>query len=93
MRTLQELSCRQKVIKSLLGGEKRQELLDTLTVYMLDAGSNIAETAEVMFVHKNTIKYRINCLRKMLACDIDAMPEAYDLYIAVALGRLTEITR
>ena len=85
-----EISYRKRKISQLMQDEKKQELLETLTVYLLDAESNVAKTSEIMFVHKNTIKYRIGCLKKLLGYDINRMPETYDLYIAVALERLIE---
>ena len=72
----------------LLDREVQKELYDTLEVYLLDAEMNIARTAECLFVHKNTIKYRVANLNKLFHCQISKMPEAYELYQAVAVNRL-----
>lgn len=72
----------------LLDGEMQQELYETLETYLLDADMNIARTAKLLFVHKNTIKYRVANLNKRLHCQINRMPEAYELYLATAVNRL-----
>ena len=72
----------------LLDAGIQKELYDTLEVYLLDAEMNIARTAECLFVHKNTIKYRIGNLNKLFHCRISKMPESYELYQAVAVNRL-----
>lgn len=70
--------------------EDKQELYSTLEVYLLDSDMSISETAEYMFLHKNTIKYRINRLNERFGYKISKMPEAYRLYKAVALNRILE---
>lgn len=64
------------------------DLLDTLAVFLLDANSNMQRTGDLMFLHKNTVKYRINKIKQRLGLDVTEMPEAYSLYQAVALHRL-----
>ncbi|MBF4693367.1 PucR family transcriptional regulator [Fusibacter ferrireducens] len=65
-------------------------LKSTLAIYLLDAASNVALTADYLYVHKNTIKYRIHQINEYLHFDINKMPEHYDLYCAVAIERLLE---
>ncbi len=64
------------------------DLVDTLEIFLLEADSNIAKTAELMFLHKNTIKYRIRCINERLCYPVTKMPEANDLYLACAIRRL-----
>ena len=71
-----------------LDQEAQKELYETLEIYLLDAGMNIARTAEYLFVHKNTIKYRIANLSRIFHGQINKMPEAYELYQAAAVNRL-----
>ena len=82
-----------QVLRPLIRAEKSQELLETLKVYMLDAECSIAVTAERMFVHKNTIKYRISRLKTLFGYDIDRITELRRLYTAAALERLLEILK
>ncbi|MEI3100909.1 MAG: helix-turn-helix domain-containing protein [Oscillospiraceae bacterium] len=34
--------------------------MNTLTVFLLDKNSSITDTAAHLFVHKNTVKYRLH---------------------------------
>lgn len=65
-----------------------QILLDTLAVYLLDADLSVTRTAELLFVHKNTIKYRLNKISDLLCADITKVPLCQKLIKAAALKRL-----
>lgn len=79
-----------KDLKLLSANEDNRytDLVKTLEIFLLEADSNIAKTAELMFLHKNTIKYRIRCINERLCYPITKMPEANDLYLACAIRRL-----
>lgn len=66
----------------------KENLLRTLCVYLLDAESNTQRTGQLMFLHKNTVKYRLNKIRSTLNYALTQMPETYALYQAAALYRL-----
>ncbi|HWQ29666.1 MAG TPA: PucR family transcriptional regulator ligand-binding domain-containing protein [Negativicutes bacterium] len=76
------------VLKPLRSHEDAADLIKTLTVFLLDAQNNLGETGNKMFLHKNTVKYRINKIKQRLGYELSKMPEAYNLYMAVALNRL-----
>ncbi len=65
-------------------------LVDTLASYLLDADQNIARCAQLLFLHKNTVKYRYQQIAHRLGHDPDKLPELHALYEAVALHRLLE---
>lgn len=75
-------------LKALGQGGEEKELLDTLTCYLLDAESSVSRCAERLFLHKNTIKYRLGRINGLLECQVDKEPEKFELYRAVALKRL-----
>jgi len=75
-------------LKPLQAQEDSNELIDTLSAFLLDAQCNMQQTGERLFLHKNTVKYRINKIRQRIGYDISKMPGAYKLYLAVALYRL-----
>lgn len=64
-------------------------LIQTLQVYLLDADSSVVRCAEHLFLHKNTVKYRLNRIRERLSFQIGKFPEVFPLYYAAALLRLT----
>lgn len=65
-----------------------EDLLTTLEIYLLDADRNIISTANKLFIHKNTVKYRINKINEWFNFNMNKMPEAYDVYKAMAIKRL-----
>ncbi len=65
-----------------------KELIETLSIYLLDTYANVQKTGDRMFLHENTIRYRINKIEKELGYNITEMPEYYYLYFAVGLKRL-----
>lgn len=66
------------------------ELQKTLVAYLLDAGSSVSRCGEQLFLHKNTIKYRLGRIGACLGYPVDKEPEKFYLYEAAVLKRLTE---
>lgn len=64
------------------------ELMQTLCVYLMDAESNTKRTGEILFLHKNSINYRLNRIKGILGFEISQMPEAIEIYRAAAVFRL-----
>ena len=79
----------QKPLWILQNVHEDKTLLRTLEVYLLDAGCSVTRCAELLFVHKNTVKYRLGRIREYLGYPLDKFPEAFPLYYAIALRRLT----
>jgi len=79
-----------KPVKLLESFTEDNELLKTLCVYLLDADSSVSRCAELLFVHKNTVKYRLGRIAEHLGYRVDKEPEKFYLYQAAALNRLLE---
>lgn len=79
-----------KPLKILSSFSEGAELLNTLSVYLLDADSSVTCCAERLFLHKNTIKYRLGRIGTCLGHHVDKEPEKFYLYRAVVLNRLLE---
>lgn len=73
------------VIQPLL---KESEQLMTLGTFLLDTSSDFKECGERLFVHKNTVKYRISKINEALGYDMTNAAEAYEVYLAMILYRL-----
>ncbi|GGH28895.1 PucR family transcriptional regulator [Paenibacillus segetis] len=64
------------------------ESVRTLMVFLLDAKGNYDVCAKLLFVHKNTVKYRIKKISELLGYDITMNSEFYDVYLACMIYRL-----
>ena len=72
---------------------KGRQLLETLAIFMLDAGMNTSKTASLMDLHTNTIQYRLKRIREILGVDIMKATVIPGLVIALAMERIEKITR
>ena len=63
-------------------------LLGTLECYLLDADMSVTQTAQKLFLHKNTIKYRMQRIADRLGFVPGRFPETMPLLTACALNRL-----
>jgi hypothetical protein len=75
-------------LRPLIDGEGDTELLETFSAFLLDAESRVPETAKLLHLHINTIKYRLKAIRNKLHRDITKLPAAYELYLAAAIYKL-----
>jgi DNA-binding PucR family transcriptional regulator len=62
-------------------------LLDTLTAY-LDQGSSLEATARMLFVHPNTVRYRLRRVTELTGYAPSEGRDGFTLWTAVILGRL-----
>lgn len=77
-------------IMPILADDNGQILLSTLAVYLLDVQMSVVDTADLMFIHRNTVKYRLGKINELLGYTIRKMPEAFWLYQAVATKRMLD---
>jgi PucR family transcriptional regulator, purine catabolism regulatory protein len=66
---------------------EHQELLHTLDVF-LNHESSIAETAKIMFLHRNTVQNRINRCESLLNISVKDPIDTLKIRIALAIHRL-----
>lgn len=62
-------------------------LLDTLTAY-LDTSGSIEATSRLLFVHSNTVRYRLRRIADVTGLSPGDARDAYTLRLALTLGRL-----
>ncbi len=65
------------------------ELLETLSTY-LDTGRSLEATARELFVHPNTVRYRLKRISEIIGWDATGSREAFVLQVAMVLGAMTE---
>jgi PucR C-terminal helix-turn-helix domain/GGDEF-like domain len=66
-----------------------KSLFETATTY-LDGGGGLESTARVLFIHPNTVRYRLGRIAVVTGYDISQPREAYTVRLALAVGRLAE---
>jgi DNA-binding PucR family transcriptional regulator len=62
-------------------------LLDTLTAY-LEQGSSLEATARMLFVHPNTVRYRLRRVEELTDYAPSVGRDGFTLWVGIALGRL-----
>ena len=72
---------------------KGKQLLETLEIYVLDAGMNTSRTAKMMNIHTNTVQYRLKRIREILQADMMGTTIIPGLTVALAVERIEKITR
>ncbi|GAB2768192.1 fatty acid biosynthesis transcriptional regulator FasR [Nocardioides salsibiostraticola] len=65
----------------------RQETIATLSAY-LESGSSLEATARALFVHPNTVRYRLRTVEELTGLTPTNPREALTLRLALILGRL-----
>lgn len=67
-----------------------EDLLNTLIVFLLDAECSVSKTAEIMYIHLNTVKYRLKKIEELLGYKPTSVPEIHTTYLASILLRIGE---
>jgi DNA-binding PucR family transcriptional regulator len=65
------------------------ELLETLSRY-LETGRSLETTARELFVHPNTVRYRLKRISEIIGWDATGSREAFVLQVAMVLGSMSE---
>jgi hypothetical protein len=67
-------------------------LFETATTY-LDGGGGLESTARLLFVHANTVRYRLGRIALVTGYDLSQPREAHTVRLALAVGRLDETSQ
>ncbi|OIK08318.1 hypothetical protein BIV60_26725 [Bacillus sp. MUM 116] len=70
--------------------ENNSNLLQTLETY-LESGGKLAETANVLFVHRNTVKFRILRIEELLGIDLNDSKTAFRLQLGLRIARMLDL--
>lgn len=68
-----------------------QAAVNTLEAFLLDARLSPMRTGELLYLHKNTVKYRIQQYSDTLGFHIGDFPDTLPLYYAAAVDRLLSV--
>ncbi|MFC6008562.1 PucR family transcriptional regulator [Angustibacter luteus] len=72
--------------------DARGSLLDTVSTY-LESGGSLEASARILFVHPNTVRYRLRRAAETCGYDVMQPRDAHVVRMALALGRLSGSTR
>lgn len=65
------------------------DLLETVVAY-LDSGRSLELTARELFVHSNTVRYRLKRIAELIGWDATGPRESFVIQVATVLGAMTE---
>lgn len=82
-----------RLIEPILIHDKRYSTnyIQTLAAYFLDYNCSMKKTAENLFIHINTLKYRLQVIRKIIGYDFLTWPNKIDYFVALAAFRLQNL--
>jgi purine catabolism regulator len=67
--------------------EHNSELVQTITAYF-DHHTNISQTADALFIHRNTLLYRLDRIQELTGQDLDQADTRLSLHLALKLWQL-----
>lgn len=67
--------------------EHNSELVHTITAYF-DHHANISQTAEALFIHRNTLLYRLERIQELIGQDLNDADTRLSLHLALKLWQL-----
>ncbi|SDJ42735.1 PucR family transcriptional regulator [Salimicrobium halophilum] len=75
---------RRDMLSSFILGEAREdtELLDTVKVF-LEHGANVSATAKELYMHRNSLQYRIDKFSEVTGMDIKHFPTGVLVYLSI----------
>ena len=62
--------------------------MHTLCTFLLDADADYQKCGEYLFIHKNTVKYRIKRINELLGCDVTRISDSYEYSITCLVYRI-----
>lgn len=72
---------------ALQQAKNHTELMATLKMY-LECQGNVIETAKRLYIHRNTLRYRLQCIERILGKELSQADERFSLWLAVKVSEL-----
>ncbi|MFL0196570.1 PucR family transcriptional regulator [Clostridium sp. WILCCON 0269] len=67
-------------------------LLETLIVYLKE-NRNLGKTAEILYIHRNTIKYRVKRIEEILNCDLKDEEVIFNIKLCIRIGLFLKLIK
>jgi purine catabolism regulator len=81
------MAFQEEILGPLLAYEGGRELINTLEAYFEHNG-NLTQTAEALFVHRNTLIYRMERIAKITSLDLDKPETRLTVQLALHIYRM-----
>lgn len=83
----------EEVLGALIEQDKKNgtDFLNTLEVFLRE-DRNLGKTAEVLFVHRNTMKYRLARIEEILQCDLENANVCFNISLAYKIKRFINLS-
>jgi len=65
-------------------------LLETLSLYF-DENRNLGKAAEKMYIHRNTMKYRVKRIQEILNCDLKDEKTVFNITLCLKIGKFLNL--
>ncbi len=85
------IAFQEEMLGALLASEGARELIHTLQVYFEHNG-NLSQAAEALFVHRNTLIYRMERIASITGADLDDPETRLAMQLALHIYRMAEKT-
>ena len=82
------MAFQEEMLGPLLAQESARELIHTLEIYFAHNG-NVSQTAEALFVHRNTLMYRLERITTILNQDLEKPDTRLALQLALHVYRMS----
>jgi PucR family transcriptional regulator, purine catabolism regulatory protein len=66
-------------------------LFETLSLYF-NENRNLGQAAEKMYIHRNTMKYRIKRIQEILNCDLKDEKTVFNITLCLKIGKFLNLT-
>lgn len=76
--------------RRLIDVDEAPELLETIAAFLLDCNCSVVDTARQLFVHPNTVKYRLGKIENLVGFKVGTMPDSEWLYTLAGISRLMQ---
>jgi DNA-binding PucR family transcriptional regulator len=77
-----------EVLRNIQPIIENTEQMHTLCTFLLDADADYQKCGEYLFIHKNTVKYRIKRINELLGCDVTRISDSYEYSITCLVHRI-----
>ncbi len=79
-------------LQLLLNEAQNLDLVKTLRVF-LQCGGQVTQTAKSLFIHRNTLNYRLEKISSLLGCDVKDVNNRFRLKLAFLAGLLSGVVQ